>query len=87
MWMLAAAVCARKRLQRAEPLKTVGQKTLRGWIVGKLTDNTVSASLSCPTLSLPHTLCSVNNNIADLGSTGPARPLVHGPLLSVLVYQ
>ena len=32
-------------------------------------------------------LCSVNNNIADPGSTAPAHTLGHGPLLSVLVYQ
>ena len=46
-------------------------------------DNVESVRLSCPTLSQPHTLCSVNNNIADLGSTGPVCLLGHGPLLSV----
>ena len=44
----------------------------------KLTDNTESVRLSCPTLSQPHTLCSINNDIADLGSTGPACPLAKG---------
>ena len=53
----------------------------------KLTDNTASVRLSCPTLSHPHTLCFMNSNIADLGSTAPACPLGHGPLLSVLVNQ
>ena len=56
--------------------------------VKKVTDNTASVRLSCPTLSQPHNfLCFVNSDIADLGSTEPVRPLGHGPLLSALVYQ
>ena len=55
--------------------------------VKKVTDNTASVRLSCPTLSQPHNFCFVNSDIADLGSTAPVRPLGHGPLLSVLVYQ
>lgn len=49
--------------------------------MGKLTDNMESVRLSCPTLSQPLTLCSVNNNIADLGSTVPVCSLGHEPLL------
>ena len=64
-----------------------GTEDPEGWVVEKLTDNTESVRLSSPTLSRPHTLRSVNNDIADLGSTGPAHPLGHGPLLSVLAYQ
>ena len=64
-----------------------GTEDPNGWIVGKLTDNMASVRLSYPTLSWPHTLCFVNNDIADLGSTVPVHPLGHGPLLSVLVYQ
>ena len=64
-----------------------GTEDPEGWIVEKLTDNTGSVRLSCPTLSRPHTSCSVNNDTADLGSTGLACPLGHGPLLSVLVYR
>ena len=55
--------------------------------VEKMTANMESVRLSCPTLSQPLTLCSVNNNTADLGSTGPSHLLGHGPLLSVLVYR
>ena len=42
-------------------------------IKGKWSDNTESVRTSCPTVSQPHTacLCSVNRDIADLGSTGP----------------
>ena len=43
--------------------------------------------LSCPTLTASCCLCCVNSTIADLGGTGPACPLGHGPLLSVLVDQ
>ena len=51
--------------------------------VEKITDNKASVRLSCPTLSRPLTLCSVNNDIADLGITGPEHPLGHGPLLCI----
>ena len=51
--------------------------------VEKVTDNRASVRLSCPTLSQPLTLCSVNNDISDLGSTGHAHPLCHGPLLCI----
>ena len=50
-----------------------------GWVaVEKVSDNMASARLSCSALSWPHTLYSVNNYIADLGSTGPACPLAKG---------
>ena len=55
--------------------------------VEKLTDNTASLRLSCPTLSPPLTLCSVKNHTTDIGSAGPEHPFGDGPLLSVLVYQ
>ena len=54
--------------------------------VEKVTDNRASVTLSCPSLSQPLTLCFVNNDIADLGSTGPAHPLGHGPLLCISYY-
>ena len=55
--------------------------------VEKLTDNTASLRLSCPTLSPPLTLCSVKHHTTDIGSAGPEHPFGDGPLLSVLVYQ
>ena len=77
-----------KKPERAESVQIVRQKTLRGgWIVGKLTDSTVSVRLCWPTLSWPHTLGYVNKDIADLVSIGPACPPGHRPLLSVSVYQ
>jgi hypothetical protein len=38
------------------------------------------------TLSRLLTLCSVNNDIADLGTTGPGHPLGHGLLLCISYY-
>ena len=43
-----------------------------------------SVRIVFPTLARPHTSCSINNNISDLGSTGLSCPLGLGPLLSVL---
>ena len=78
--------------QLNETIISCGQRALkeRTYLlstVEKLMNNTASVRLSCPTLSQPHTLCSANSDIANLGSTAPECPLGHGPLLCILVYQ